>query len=716
MRTITLELLRHGPAHNQLLSPLTPYLALCENHGAVTIHVPFEHNQFLHRLSSLSYRVREEESRLFQLQDTAKVMGDIFSAIPGLTAESSKADDGDGDQDRLTHLRLIISASELALLPFELALSPNGFPGAGQHLLLQPQMPVIMTREVRRVPGEQLQWPRRPRILFVAAAPPGTPQAPGVGAIPLEAHLLALRRVIAPWIKFFDADDEGARQRRIAEHLVLLPAASIEAVERECATGKYTHVHILAHGVEQKEGFDRRFYLAMHDALDPEKPDFISGARLATALRAAQRPDSRGLARPAVVSLASCDSGNVGSVAGAGASIAHALHEAGIPVVVAGQFPLSFGGSVRLTELLYGGLLWGADPRPLLHDLRRRLYAQFRETHDWASLTAYVTLPPDFEEQLSGIQISQAMRSINAAMNHVDEATRRFFEQLRSKRSKKSPPPGTTDEKNRQLVESAWEKIREAKARLQRLLERIPAERSHIYGLIASTEKREAEIHYSATKVGEVQAGEGAERLADSMEQLQTARDHYWESYVLKSSNSWAVVQYLSLALVLGRRKPGPDAPAPAAHGPAPKVRPEKNLDSLWSLARMLSIYDLQTQGREVPSEALRQRRSAAEFLRQQRALAIWAHGNLLELYLLALIMDDYPDRPNGKEAERLALEHADSLIDLSGRDSFEVYSTRRQIFRYIEWFREIADIEAMIPVAQQVFQKFPEEVEESWK
>jgi len=38
MRTLTLELLRHGPAHNQLLSPLTPYLALCENHPAVTLN------------------------------------------------------------------------------------------------------------------------------------------------------------------------------------------------------------------------------------------------------------------------------------------------------------------------------------------------------------------------------------------------------------------------------------------------------------------------------------------------------------------------------------------------------------------------------------------------------------------------------------------------------------------------------------------------------
>jgi hypothetical protein len=48
MRTITLELLRHGPSNNQLLSPLTQYLALCENHSAVTVRIPFMHNQFLH--------------------------------------------------------------------------------------------------------------------------------------------------------------------------------------------------------------------------------------------------------------------------------------------------------------------------------------------------------------------------------------------------------------------------------------------------------------------------------------------------------------------------------------------------------------------------------------------------------------------------------------------------------------------------------------------
>jgi hypothetical protein len=79
-----------------------------------------------------------------------------------------------------------------------------------------------------------------------------------------------------------------------------------------------------------------------------------------------------------------------------------------------------------------------------------------------------------------------------------------------------------------------------------------------------------------------------------------------------------------------------------------------------------------------VPAEALRKRRPAAEFLEQQRSLTVWAHGNLLELYLLSLIMDPHPDRPGPKDGERLALEHADSLIDLTGRNSFHVYCSER--------------------------------------
>src|SRR6202165_6186137 len=55
IRKVKLEWLRSGPAHNQLLSPLTPYLALCGADGPVTVNIPFEHRQLLSRLDRLRY-------------------------------------------------------------------------------------------------------------------------------------------------------------------------------------------------------------------------------------------------------------------------------------------------------------------------------------------------------------------------------------------------------------------------------------------------------------------------------------------------------------------------------------------------------------------------------------------------------------------------------------------------------------------------------------
>src|ERR1700722_9353420 len=99
MRTITLELVRHGPAHNQLISPLAQYLALCENHPAVTLRLPLEHNQVLYRLSALSYRAGKQ-AREFQLRDTAALLGELFARIPGLTADMNRRDRQSADSAR----------------------------------------------------------------------------------------------------------------------------------------------------------------------------------------------------------------------------------------------------------------------------------------------------------------------------------------------------------------------------------------------------------------------------------------------------------------------------------------------------------------------------------------------------------------------------------------------------------------------------------------
>jgi hypothetical protein len=79
--------------------------------------------------------------------------------------------------------------------------------------------------------------------------------------------------------------------------------------------------------------------------------------------------------------------------------------------------------------------------------------------------------------------------------------------------------------------------------------------------------------------------------------------------------------------------------------------------------------------------------------------------------------MKDDKDRPEPEEAERRALQYTDALVDIAGRDSFEVYSTRRQILRYLEWFRVISDLgNPLIKLAERIFERFPEDAEDRWK
>jgi hypothetical protein len=677
MRQITFELLRHGPTNNQLLSPLTQYLALCENHAAVTVQVPFEHNQFLHRLRALAYQLGDD-SREFQVKDTARVLGEMFGQVPGLIAELNRDPQDYGqtggpvrrEPQRFTHLRVISSASELALLPFELALTPNGFPGAGQSLLLQSQEPVCLTREVRRVAEQYLHWPKDPRVLFVAAAPAD------VGPIPMEAHLAVLQRVLEPWVGYADTEEE--RQRRMDEHLVVIKDASCQDVERACANGQFSHIHILAHGVQYADGYDVRFGLALHDPQNPSgNADKVSGERLATILRPAQAPAIGGLARPVAVTLASCDSAHVGTVAGMGASLAHALHAAGIPMVVASQFPISVAGSIVFVDVLYSGLLWGEDPRISLNDLRRRLHSRFPTTHDWASVTAYVALPPDFERQLSNIQIDQTMRSIEVALNYADRATAKLMTR-ESFRQVDSQAPILTGDQKAVLLERAKTRVDNARRRLEQLVERTKAQKARVFGLLAATEKRCAEVYFSFSRIGGP-APQGEKLTWPRL--LQKSRQHYWESFLLDRDNSWAVVQYVSLGLLFQRWK-GSNASL--------MIEPRdehNNPEALWTLAHVLSINDLRTK-------------------EEQRIR--WALGNLTELYLIALLFDKPPSGETGETLALHAKQRAEDLVDRAGANEFETYSTRRQILRYADWYCEIASIEQMAAAVETVLGVLP--------
>jgi hypothetical protein len=325
-------------------------------------------------------------------------------------------------------------------------------------------------------------------------------------------------------------------------------------------------------------------------------------------------------------------------------------------------------------------------------------------------------LPVDFERQLADVQIDQARRSIDASMNHADEATRRFFEKIRAKRSLAEGEPAN-EEEIKELLKRARDRITDAKKKLERLLTRIPDKKLDIYGLLASTEKRQAEILFSTTQStlkGDLLAERvRKQELKASIELLRKAMGYYWDTFLLDRSGSWALVQYLSLTLVLNRlrletNQPNTADAAPANEegtekkdaAPAKEEGTEKKLPALWSMAVTLSKYDLRSP---------------------ERARAKWAHSNLIELYLLALIFSPrqeaaHEDLPNPAEARKQALEYTDAFIELAGRNSFSVYSTRRQMVRYIEWFGKIAELGPLPGLAEEIFEKFPDEVEEAWK
>src|SRR5204862_3765562 len=129
IRTVTVEFLRAGPPHNQLLSPLTQYLAVCGDAGAGVVTVPYEHAAFERKLKELRYETGDPDDRLAMLHDIGVDMGRILGAVPGLPGSLALDPNRAG---LLVHLRLTLSASELALLPFELAKAPIAADATGE--------------------------------------------------------------------------------------------------------------------------------------------------------------------------------------------------------------------------------------------------------------------------------------------------------------------------------------------------------------------------------------------------------------------------------------------------------------------------------------------------------------------------------------------------------------------------------------------------------
>jgi hypothetical protein len=493
-------------------------------------------------------------------------------------------------------------------------------------------------------------WPRKPKILFVAATPQGR-------SIPLEQHTQVLLKAIWPWLPPFDPGDPHDLEKKVSQFLTILPNATLEQVEAACSRETFTHIHILAHGMEDESQPGSPYGLALHGGSNQETAEVVSGTRFASALNtpflfAKEENPLRGRTRlPSVVTVAACDSGYISSVVYSNAaSFAHDLHQAGIPFVVASQFPLSFVGSVHMAEVLYENLLWGKDPRSVLHQLRTKLYSlQGAYSHDWASVVAYAALPDDLVGQLKEVQYVQARSAAETAMLRLDS----FIDLMARSESR-------TFARHEQIDSHTADLSKELSALFERVdgaAKSMPTDREYAtegIGLLASIEKQKAEAWYQLShtvKGQEVQLRYHQQCLRTLRQALryyeQAVRENLRpsEGVVLrKDSLHWVMGQYLSLRAVLG----------------------EMFLRDHWGAAVMSAQLDLSETALEIRA---------------------WAHGSLVDLHLVLLAYEQKGLPLRHKSAREKALDHARTLASLVSPDSFLLASAQRQFRRYAQWW-----------------------------
>lgn len=624
IHSVKLELLRAGPTHNQLLSPLTNYIALCGSDGPVTINIPYEHRQLLMRLKRLQYPLDKDPStddqRQAELRDIGESLGRIFAQVPALISELGNA----AEKGSLVHLNLSMSAFELGILPFEAAIAADGFPGTGAPLFLQMRSPVSITRELRRGRPLPMNWARPPKILFAFAAPAGS-------YVPSQSHLQALREAIEPWVKRKDSLEE--RINEVKKLLTVLPQATFEQLRSLCSSGNFTHVHILAHGAPYQLSGDEHYGVALCSEAGPDQVDVVDGERLAMALTANDTV-AKAYNRPTVVTLATCDSGNINSVLTPGGSIAHELNGSGIPWVIASQFPLWMKASAIAAKVLYSGLLKGDDPRWVLHELRQRLRTDVPETHDWASIVAYATIPPDFALQVQQFHATQTQRKIEVMFDRIDELVKTITQGMASSDEQTDVHQELTD-----LSEAIRQELKEWRDEPHDHLTK--EEWSMRMGLSAASEKR----------IGIALDLIGAEK--EAQQAYKCCFEFYQAAWTIDQSNHWMLTQYLSIIAIRNRTD---DA--------AGLQKLSDKYGTTWCAALEMTTWKKSlSSGKD----------------------KVYVLATLAELTLLHSVY--HTDTAKPEELKKQISDYCKAMLDEPLVDRFPILSTKRQFGRYLlEW------------------------------
>jgi hypothetical protein len=594
MRTLRLEFLRLNDLATGIWRQGDPYLVAAGSDEPVRQFTsPLDHEAFLDLVRALRYQ-EDAQAR----QSALREIGDIAAGLLGI--------------DRLQavstgtfplQLDLVVNPAEVAALPFEAAVD-----GEGRPLFARTDRAVVLTRRVRHgFTDGGVRWPVAPRVLYAWAAPPGA------GDVPAEEHERALRRALEPWRVEADAavpDDDVLTV--IAEtRLAALAGTCRDAAARQ---RPFTHVHLLAHGVPVALAHRQQFGVALH--ADDGELHAVAPEEVVAAL-------SPLAGHAVVVTMATCDSANLTNTVVARRSIAHTLHEAGFPVVVASQFPLTVAGSNILVEAFYRALLAGQDARMALHRARVALYEARRQAgHDWTSVVGYARLPEGYAEHLLDVRLEAALASLRSLQATADRLV-----------AGGDAGPGPLE----QLAAKLHERIA---ALLDQQQDSAATDRRDVFeehlGLLGSAEKRLAEVCFARSRLGDAVAW--TQRAGES---LQRARGWYTQAYRRNLSHHWSGIQQLALEAVLDGRIANPH---------------------LWHAVV-----------------------AAAQIDRDDAKRNLWALGSLVEAYLLAPAAGQAPAIDSARSA--IAAMKAQVDANSGQGDAFPLESTARQLRRYTDWW-----------------------------
>jgi hypothetical protein len=269
-------------------------------------------------------------------------------------------------------------------------------------------------------------------------------------------------------------------------------------------------------------------------------------------------------------------------------------------------------------------------------------------------MVAYATLPDDFDQQIINTQVQQAMGAVNNALRAADRVA--------VKRAEASGRGGGSATRNvKGETKDVLSMIATAKQGLKSLLDEPGADRTRILSLLGVTSKREAEHQFHLDS--------SSKDHKEVLAKLAQAQQYYLAAYQI-DRRPWQLVQCLSLFVVL------------RLAGDRSRVErldwTDANEHDRWVLAE---AYSRESRDREVRS-------------RDDPMARAWACGDLVELYLLAPEIKALAQSRNDDYWTALASEAAGMLVQRAREmnEPFVIFSTRRQLARYPEWWTKLTD------------------------